>query len=72
MSEKANTAAKLPDKVKARLCPVCTSEVYVKVYGPFFTPELTYRYAMTCAYYGCWRGRMYQTKQEALTAEIDP
>ena len=46
-------------------CPVCGGPTYVKSYGPFFTPNLVYRYALACYKY-CWRGSMRATREEAV------
>lgn len=48
----------------ALLCPVCGKQTVAKAYGPFFTPEPTYRSAMTCPDEH-WRGTMCATHREA-------
>lgn len=59
-----------PEKIKERLpdaallCPICGKQTIATSYGPFFTPEPTYRSAMTCPDYH-WRGTMCASHQEA-------
>ena len=43
---------------------ICNKPAPVKAYGPFFAPDLTYRFAASCPEYH-WRGRMCATREEA-------
>jgi hypothetical protein len=60
-----NTQAETSPPVGSTLlCPVCGKQTVAKAYGPFFTPDPTYRSAMTCPDEH-WRGTMCATHREA-------
>lgn len=48
-------------------CPECGRDAWLKVFGPFFTPEGVHRFAIACPNF-CWRGRMCETAREAVEA----
>ena len=53
------TEAELPS------CPACGKKLEVRAYGPFFRPNPSYNYALSCSEMH-WRGRMCDTREEAI------
>lgn len=64
MNTDSNRHDGLAVAVGSATCPVCGKQTSVSVFGPWFTPEPTYRFAMECPVRH-WRGRMCSTRVEA-------
>ena len=53
--------------VEKLVCPMCSSLAQVQVFGPFFTPDPSYSYAVECSKW-CCRGPLKQSAIGAIEA----